>query len=705
MGSPSYMSPEQARGEVHDIVPLVDDYAMGTILYELLTGRPPFLAATAIDTLHQVVNTEPVPPSRLEPKLPRDLETICLKCLQKEPLKRYANAEDLADDLHRFQQGEPILARPISSGERLWRWCRRNPWLATASAAAILLLVFATAVSSWSAVTLAGKNKTIEQEKEAAITAQGIAQREAANAAVQQSIAEQKALEADEARGVADANAKLASEQAKIASEQATLAVRTIQLVVQKIQQQLSEAPGTQAVRKEILDLANAEIVRVANKVDSSTSKEATQLAIHRQLGLVFKDLGESEKAFEQFSKAETLARERIVIKQGSDASRTNLALVLIELGEIGLEYRRDLQLALKYYEEVVAIHTGILDHPNAGDGTAAQPFVVKQALAEGYMRVAATIYRSGNPAEAMAWFQRGLDLRRELVAAVPNDPDLAKLPEPARRMQVELPLQLDLSRSLLAVGDVSFRLRDKTAAVQFYSEGLAMREKLAADLPKILGLKHELARTYGNFGEIYQLSGEAAAAKEHFNRNLTLMEELARIDAKSVGYQRDLALSLYRLSSHARRTGNDVEARNYFEQSREIRETLATQNSSNDRRQMELMLALAHCGDHVQAASIAQKYVQVETADNEMLLDVARCFAQCAAVASEDESRNSYAEQAIAALASAINHGYRDAVYLESEPDLDLLRDRDDFKSLVKQADAIDGSVPRLDRSSTPSD
>jgi WD40 repeat protein/serine/threonine protein kinase len=146
MGTPSYMAPEQAAGRTKEITPAVDIYSLGAILYELCTGRPPFLAESWDATRDLVLTQEPVPPRRLQPKLPRDLQTICLKCLEKEPRKRFASALELADELRRFLDGKPIRSRPVSTMERVWSWTRRKPAMAGLTAFAGLTLITAIIV-------------------------------------------------------------------------------------------------------------------------------------------------------------------------------------------------------------------------------------------------------------------------------------------------------------------------------------------------------------------------------------------------------------------------------------------------------------------------------------------------------------------------------------------------------------------------------
>jgi hypothetical protein len=168
VGTPSYMAPEQAGGRTQEVGPAADVYALGAILYECLTGRPPFKGATGLDTVLQVLSDDPVPPRQLQPTVPRDLETVCLKCLHKEPVRRYGTARELAEELARFEAGRPVRARPVGRLGRGWRWCRRNPAVAGLLAAVAAALLGGTAAATLFALRADANARRADREATAA---------------------------------------------------------------------------------------------------------------------------------------------------------------------------------------------------------------------------------------------------------------------------------------------------------------------------------------------------------------------------------------------------------------------------------------------------------------------------------------------------------------------------------------------------------
>jgi serine/threonine protein kinase/tetratricopeptide (TPR) repeat protein len=506
MGTPSYIAPEQAAGQSRTIGPAADVYALGAILYEMLTGRPPFRGETVVDTLMLVRTQDPVPPTRLQPKVPRDLETICLKCLNKEAGRRYPSAEALAEDLRRFQAGEPIWARPTSLWQRGVKWARRRPAVAGLLGALVLTVVvgFLGMALLW--------------------------------------------LQAEEARRDAVNSKERALENFQLARE----AIDRYSIKVAQDPRLLKH--DLEDLRKSLLQDAVAYYQKLGARADADATVQAERGRTLRLHGLLAQQLGRHQEA-------ETALDQAVALFQQLAASHPEEVSYLHDLAECyfqqGALYRglHRFDRTEQIWQQELALRQRLLEaypgEPAYLNGLVA----TQQNLALMYQDDLGRL----KPAEEA--FRQALSLNQKLVDALPGRPEyrlnLAKVQlnlgrlyrdtgrrgpalESFRQAQAVLQgligansdepeLLINLNVLHQNLGLLYHMTGQERLAELSYQEAVTVSQRLADTHPRVPDYQLALAMNQFNLGELYQSTGRPTQAERTLKQALALSEALVK--------------------------------------------------------------------------------------------------------------------------------------------------------------------------------
>jgi tetratricopeptide (TPR) repeat protein/tRNA A-37 threonylcarbamoyl transferase component Bud32 len=557
LGTPSYMAPEQAEGR-REVGPATDVYALGAMLYELLTGRPPFLAESALDTVYQVVNEEPLPPRRLNAKIPPDLETICLKCLHKAPGRRYISAGELADDLGRWQRGEPIRARPAGRFERAGKWTRRRPAAAAllgVSVLAVLGLAALAGVAVWqwqTAVTaLASERTALASERTALHQAEanlGLARQavdRTFNVARDDPLFQQPRMERARSlllRKTLPFYKNFRSQRPHDRGLQHDEAEQWFR--VGYIEQALLETGEALTAFEKARDLYAGLVQAYPEVAENQQSLAVT----HDNLGVLLRGLGKREEALKEHQQARDLLNELVKAHPQVSEYQNDLARTHTYLGGLLADLGRQ-EEALKEYQRARDIQDKLVK---------ASP-EYQHVQARTHSNLGLLLKGLGKREQALRAYQKARDLLGKLVTAHPQVPGY----------------QHDLAQTHTNLGMLLAALGRREEAMKEHQQARDIQRKLVNAHPDLPAYQNLLAAAHNNLGITLQSLVRREEALKEFQQARDIQAKLVKVHREMPLYQHDLAGTYHNLGMLLQDLGRGEEALKEYQQAHDLRSKL----------------------------------------------------------------------------------------------------------------------------------